>query len=62
MDEQKRKQEGENQKRKQEALEVILGLLTPEQAQRWNEMTGQPFKGSVSFFPFGPGPGGPGPR
>jgi hypothetical protein len=32
-----------------------LKLLTPEQTQRWQEMTGKPFKGSVQF-PFGPGP------
>ena len=56
VNDQKRKQE-EDQRRKQDALERILALLTPEQAQRWKEMTGEPFKGTVQ--PFGHGPGGP---
>jgi serine/threonine protein kinase len=57
-DDRKRKeQEANDQKRRQEALTRIMDLLTPEQAQRWKEMTGDPFKGTVP--PFWRGPGGP---
>jgi serine/threonine protein kinase len=44
----------------------ILALLTKDQRQRWDEMTGVPFTGKISWRPgpfFGPGPGhGPGGR
>jgi hypothetical protein len=43
-------------KRKQEAVERILALLTDEQTQRWKEMTGEPFKGTAMFWPGPPGP------
>jgi serine/threonine protein kinase len=40
------------------ANERILALLTEEQAQRWEEMTGPPFEGALKPFPppFGPPP------
>ncbi len=44
-------------------VERVLAILTPEQKTRWQEMTGEPFEGSISMFtrgPFGPpGPQGP---
>jgi serine/threonine protein kinase len=49
----KRRQEENDKKRRQEALERVLTLLTPEQAQRWANMTGDPFRGTVQ--PFGHG-------
>ena len=36
------------------ALGQILALLMPEQLQRWQEMTGEPFKGSLRMRPFKP--------
>jgi hypothetical protein len=41
--------------------ERLLGVLTREQAQRWRELTGPPFKGPMNAFgpPFGPLPGPP---
>jgi eukaryotic-like serine/threonine-protein kinase len=37
------------------ARERILALLTPEQVRHWQELTGEPFKGTVPFLPpFGP--------
>ena len=43
------------------ASERILALLTEEQARRWAEMTGLPFKGALAPFPppFGPPPPSP---
>jgi serine/threonine protein kinase len=38
------------------ANERILALLTDEQARRWKEMTGEPFKGFLSPFPLPPAP------
>jgi serine/threonine protein kinase len=38
------------------SIDAVLNVLTPEQKARWNEMTGEPFRGEL-----GPGPGGPGP-
>jgi serine/threonine protein kinase len=52
--EQKHRQEENDRNRKQEALKRIMALLTPEQGQRWKEMTGEPFKGTAQ-----PGPPGP---
>jgi hypothetical protein len=52
--EQKRRQEENDRKRRQEALERVLPMLTPEQAQRWKEMTGEPFRGSAQAGPPGP--------
>jgi hypothetical protein len=52
------------QKRRDEAMDDILKLLTPEQNRQWKEMTGEPFKGPAPLFPFprffpgGPPPGG----
>jgi hypothetical protein len=52
------------QKRRDEAMDDILNLLTPEQKRQWKEMTGEPFRGPVPFFavprffPGGPPPGG----
>ena len=61
----------EHEKRLKEARDRIQALLTPAQAKQWREMTGTPFKGSVScllapgaFRPGGPprhGPSGHGP-
>lgn len=51
------------------AGEELLTLLTPEQKNRWNELTGEPFTGEITFGPRGGGrpapppgrgPGGPG--
>jgi serine/threonine protein kinase len=36
------------------AVERIKALLTPEQLGRWRELTGEPFQGVISMFPFGP--------
>jgi serine/threonine protein kinase len=45
------------------AVDRIQALLTEEQAKRWKEMTGEPFKGPLPGFPPGPGgPFGPAPR
>jgi serine/threonine protein kinase len=41
------------------AREAIQALLTDEQAKRWREMAGKPFKGSVPLFMPPPGPFGP---
>ena len=44
-----------------EAMDKSLAVLTGEQRQRWHDMTGKPFKGTLdSFHPFGPGFGGRG--
>ncbi len=32
----------------------VLDLLTPQQRERWRELTGEPIKGHVRFMPFGP--------
>jgi eukaryotic-like serine/threonine-protein kinase len=37
-------------------LEQALEVLTPEQRAKWNEMTGEPFRGELRYG----GPGGPG--
>jgi hypothetical protein len=43
--------------------ERILAVLTEEQARKWREMTGEPFKETIPFpLPFGPGFPPPGPR
>ena len=39
-----------------EALRRVLALLTPEQVQQWQKLTGEPFRGSQ---PFPPRPGAP---
>jgi len=46
------------------AMEQIKALLTPEQAKRWQAMTGKPFKAAFAApWPGPPGPPGPrGPR
>ena len=55
--------------KEREASERIQALLTGEQAKKWRELTGEPFKGPITPDlrpgPFGPrghrgGPGGPG--
>ncbi len=33
------------------AVDRILAVLTPEQARRWNELTGEPIHGPLSAFP-----------
>jgi hypothetical protein len=52
------------EKKKEATSQVINMVLTPEQAQRWRELRGELFKGSISVCPppgsFGqPPPGGP---
>jgi serine/threonine protein kinase len=46
-----------HEKRLAEARESALEVLTPEQRQTWQAMTGKPFRGRVTFF----SPGGLGP-
>jgi hypothetical protein len=36
----------------------LLGLLTPDQENRWKEMIGEPFTGEINFGPPGGPPGG----
>lgn len=43
-----------HEQRVRAAVERILALLTSEQGRRWQEMTGEPFKGPMPFLPFGP--------
>jgi serine/threonine protein kinase len=54
------------EKRKKAAMDRVLALLTPEQARKWKEMTGEPFTGPMQFGPpfgrGGPMPGGFGGR
>jgi eukaryotic-like serine/threonine-protein kinase len=55
---------GQLQHRKR-AQELMLAVLTPEQAKQWREMIGEPYEGPAPWVPrFGPpgpprGPGGP---
>jgi hypothetical protein len=37
----------------------LLALLTPEQQERWKELTGEPLTEEISFGPPPRGPGGP---
>jgi hypothetical protein len=41
------------------AGDELLALLTPEQENRWKELTGAPFTGEITFGPPGGGWGGP---
>jgi hypothetical protein len=43
------------------AGEDLLALLTPEQQDRWKELTGEPFAGEINFGPPRGGPPGGGP-
>jgi serine/threonine protein kinase len=36
------------------ALDLMKGVLSKEQLDHWRELTGEPFQGVISMFPFGP--------
>lgn len=44
------------------SMDKVMGVFTDEQKTKWNEMTGEPFKGELQFgrggFGGGGGPGG----
>jgi hypothetical protein len=60
-DEQFRQQVQEQQRKLKAAFEKSLAVLTKEQAKRWQKLTGEPFKGPITFHPHG-GPCHVGPR
>jgi hypothetical protein len=54
MDEQTRRQHMEEQQQvERAALEQFVVQLTPQQRARWQEMTGDPFDGVLTFHPHG---------
>jgi hypothetical protein len=59
---QRRGPEGRQQLResRQAVAEKLLALLTTEQENRWQELTGAPFTGEITFGPRGAPPGGRG--
>ncbi len=50
----------ENDQRLREAMEKVVALLTPQQADQWKQLIGQPFAGNLHSFRRG-FPGGPPP-
>jgi serine/threonine protein kinase len=47
-------QRAAHERKRREASQRILAVLTPDQARRWKHMTGRPYEGPVPWCPGGP--------